>query len=207
MGTAMATETRTPVCDSALVERLRAGDESAYDELVRATAGPLLAVARRMLGREDDAQDAVQTAYLNAFRAMEGFDGRSQLGTWLHRITVNACLMKLRSARRKPERPVSDLLPRFLADGHHENPPGAWNPPPGDGIEAEETRALVRAKVEELPTDYRVVLLMRDVEGLSTDEAARALGISPDAVKARLHRARLALRTLLDPGMRSEDAE
>src|SRR5262249_13559072 len=95
--------------DDALVERLRAGESEAFEELVRMYGGRLLAVARRYMRTEEDAQDVVQTAYLNAFRALSQFEGSCQLSTWLHRIVVNAALMRLRSRRRRPEESIEDL--------------------------------------------------------------------------------------------------
>lgn len=187
--------------ETCLVQRLRAGDQAAFDEVVRMAGGRMLAVARRMLGNEDDAGDAVQDAFLSAFRSLDRFDGRARLTTWLHRITVNACLMKLRSQRRRPERNLDDLLPQFEADGHQKNPSRPWKPSSETGIEDKDTCRLVRAKIEELPSQYREVLMLRDIEELDTDETARLLGISGAAVKTRLHRARQALRALLDPYM------
>jgi RNA polymerase sigma-70 factor (ECF subfamily) len=194
-----------PVNDPVLVERLRAGDEAAFDDLVRLAGGRMLTVARRMLGNEDDAADAVQDAFLSAFKGLGRFDGRSQLTTWLHRITVNACLMKLRSRRRRPERTMEHLMPRFLEDGHQEKPPTAWKPIDATGIEGVELLDLVRAKIAELPHGYREVLLLRDIEELDTEETAILLGMSAAAVKTRLHRARQALKALLDPCMAEEE--
>jgi RNA polymerase sigma-70 factor, ECF subfamily len=185
--------------DEALLVRLRAGEDEAYDELVRLAGGWMLALARRMLGREDDAQDAVQDAFLSAFKSLENFDERSQFTTWLHRIVVNACLMKLRTRRRKPERPISDFLPRFLPDGHQEFPTQSWKPDAAAGIERDELRTLLRSKIDELPEPFREVLLLRDIEELDTEATASLLGTTPSAVKTRLHRARQALRTLLEP--------
>lgn len=182
-----------------LLDRLRAGEDTAFDELVRAAGGRMLAVARRMMHREDDAHDAVQDAFLSAFKSLDRFDGRSQLTTWLHRITINACLMKLRSQRRRPARAIEDLLPAFVEDGHQLKSSLSWKPAPDSGIESLETRDLVRSKIAELPEQYRVVLVLRDIEELTTEEAAEALGMTENAVKTRLHRARQALRTLLEP--------
>lgn len=192
--------------ESRLLARLKAGDDGAFDELVRGAGGRMLAVARRMLGCEDDAQDAVQEAFLSAFKSLDRFDGRSRLTTWLHRITVNACLMKLRSQRRRPERPIDDLLPRFRDDGHQQDPSRSWKPEADCGIEGEELRDLVRSRIAELPEAYRVVLLLRDIEELDTDETSTVLGITPAAVKTRLHRARQALRSLLEPHFVEERA-
>src|SRR6185295_9140875 len=94
-----------------LVRRLRAGDEQAFEELVRTFGGRLLAVARRFVRNDADAQDIVQTAYLSALKAFDQFEGNCQLATWLHRIVVNTALMKLRSKRRKPEESIETLLP------------------------------------------------------------------------------------------------
>ncbi|MBL0926663.1 MAG: sigma-70 family RNA polymerase sigma factor [Phycisphaerales bacterium] len=185
---------------SALVARMRAGDDTAFDELVRLAGGRMLAVARRLMaGHESDAEDAVQDAFVNAFKNLDRFDGRAQLTTWLHRITVNACLMKLRSRRRRPERSIEDLLPRFQPDGHQYEPAGPWDPKAESELEREETRALIRQQIGQLPESYRIVLTLRDIEGLATEETAELLGESTNAVKTRLHRARQALKTLLDP--------
>ncbi|HVU64916.1 MAG TPA: sigma-70 family RNA polymerase sigma factor [Phycisphaerales bacterium] len=198
----------SPEVEAELLARLRAGQEAAYDELVRLSGGRMLAVARRMLPREADAEDAVQEAFLSAFKSLDRFDGRSQLNTWLHRITVNVCLMKLRSQRRRggPDRPIEDFLPTFIADGHQTRDCISWKPDAIAGIERAEVRDLVRAKVNELPEHYRVVLMLRDIEELSTEETAEALGMTINAVKTRLHRARQALRTLLDPHFSSTEA-
>jgi len=182
-----------------LIERLKAGDGGAFEELVRLAGPRLLAVARRMLSREEDAQDAVQESFLCAFRSLDRFDERSRVTTWLHRITVNACLMRLRSQKRRPERPIEGYLPEFLPDGHQRNPSKSWKPIESCGIERDEVRTVVRAKIDELPEQYRVILILRDIEELDTEETSNVLGISPAAVKTRLHRARQALRGLLDP--------
>lgn len=192
-----------PADEARLLARLRAGEERAFEELIGGAGGRMLAVARRLLTREEDAQDAVQDAFLSAFRSLDKFDGRAQLTTWLHRITVNACLMKLRSQRRRgrAERSIDEFLPRFLDDGHQQNPASAWSPPGPSALEQAELRDHVRAKIAELPEAYRVVLQLRDIEELDTEATAEYLGISPAAVKTRLHRARQALKGLLDARM------
>jgi len=185
-----------------LVERLIAGDEQAYEELVRSYGGRLLAVARRFLHVEEDARDAVQDAFLSAFRGIQRFEGNAQLSTWLHRIVVNASLMKLRTRRRKPEQSIEDLLPGYLEDGHFERPASPWRTDDLDPAQQDELRELVLRSIHSLPEGHRNVLLLRDIEGLDTEEAAELLGISPGAVKTRLHRARQALRELLEPHLR-----
>ncbi len=192
--------------ESELIGRLRAGDDDAYEGLVNEQAGRLLSVARRMLGSEEDAHDVVQDAFLSAFRAIDRFEGGSRLSTWLHRIVVNAALMKIRSRKRRPETPIEELLPTFIEDGHQSATPVEWKRTAHEVLESQETRAMVRELIDELPEIYRNVLLLRDIEELDTKETADLLEVTPNAVKIRLHRARLALRTLLDPHMR-EGAE
>ena len=183
--------------EAALVAALRAGHDWAFEAVVRVYGRRLLAVARRFTGSDEDAQDVVQSAYLNAFRALDDFEGTAQLSTWLHRIVVNTALMTLRSRRRKPEESIEDILPAFREDGHHVEQFAEWSLPADRLIERQETRAIVRACIDELPDSYRAVLILRDIEELSTQEAAQRLEITATAVKVRLHRARQALSTLL----------
>jgi RNA polymerase sigma-70 factor (ECF subfamily) len=185
--------------EAQMVARLQAGDEQACDWLVRRHAGRMLAVARRFLRSEEDCADAVQDALLSAFRSVASFAGKSTLATWLHRIVVNACLMKLRTQTRKREVPLDDLLPTFDETGHHGRPVLLWTEQAHQRAARDETRAQVRACIDRLPDPYRTVLLLRDIEELDTEETAQHLGISTSAVKTRLHRARQALRTLLEP--------
>jgi len=184
--------------ERALLAGLRARDEASYEKLVRSHTPRLLGVARRFLRSEEDARDAVQDAFLSAFRSIDGFEGGARLSTWLHRIAVNACLMKLRTRRRKPEGSIEDLLPRFLEDGHMDQPAGPWREGADTLLEREENRVRIREAIDRLPDNYRTVLLLRDIEGLDTDETADALGLTRASVKTRLHRARQALKTQLD---------
>src|SRR3954465_415221 len=180
----------TTVDDQTILAGLRAGDQQAFETLVRVYGGRLLAVARRFVRNDEDAQDIVQSAYLSAFRALDQFEGHCQLSTWLHRIVVNTALMRLRSKRRKPEESIEDLLPAFQEDGHHVEQFADWNTPADQLIERNETRATVRACIDRLPDNYRSVLLLRDIEERSTQEVAVALSMTSTAVKVRLHRAR-----------------
>ena len=183
--------------DAGLIARLRAGEPEAFEELVRTYGGRLLAVARRFVRNESDAQDIVQAAYLSAFRALPQFEGGCQLSTWLHRIVVNTALMKLRTRKRKPEESIELLLPAFQEDGHHVEQFSDWTTPADALLEKKETRATVRACIARLPDNYREVLMLRDIEELPTQEVAGLLNLTPTAVKVRLHRARQALSTLL----------
>lgn len=186
---------------TALVERLQRGDEQAFALVIQRYGGRLLAVARRILVEEEDARDAVQEAMLSAFRSIASFRNGALLSTWLHRIVVNAALMRLRTSRRNPEEGIDDLLPTFDETGHQARPGGRWRAEPVEEHLREELRASVRRAIDRLPSTYRTVLLLRDIEGLSTEEAAQLLGVTENAVKIRLHRARQALKTLLEPIM------
>lgn len=197
-----------PPDEGDLLARLKAGDDNAFEQLVRSQGGRMLAVARRFLP-EEDAHDAVQDAFVSVTRAIGKFEGNSRLSTWLHRIVVNAALMKIRTRSRRPEESLEDLLPRFMADGHMEQPAAPWrqsSPGALESLERDETRRLVRAKIDELPESYRAVLLLRDVEERDTQETAELLGITQANAKVRLHRARQALRALLDPHLREDAA-
>lgn len=190
--------------DAALVARLRCGDAEAFETLVRQHGGRMLSTARRMIESEDDARDVVQEALLSAFRSIRSFEGTARLSTWLHRIVVNAALMKLRSRRRHREESIGELLPRFEEDGHFAEPVAPWESEAETLLTRHETRAMVRRAIARLPESYRTVLVLRDIEELDTDETAAALCIQPNAVKTRLHRARQALRTLIEREMRGD---
>jgi RNA polymerase sigma-70 factor (ECF subfamily) len=190
---------REPADDeSELLDGLRAGRDEAYHELVRRHGGRLLAVARRIVRSEDEALDTLQDALLQAFRNLDGFASQSRLSTWLHRITVNAALMRIRRRKSRPEEPIEPVLPTFLEDGHATVEFGDWGESPEALLAREEVRSTVRSAIDRLPGSYRTVLVLRDIEELDTAEVAAELGISPNAVKIRLHRARQALRTMLD---------
>ena len=184
--------------EAALLAGLRAGSDAAYESLVRATSARLLAVARRIVGSEEEARDVVQEAFISAFKAIDRFEGNAKLSTWLHRIVVNKALMRLRTRKRKPEESIEPLLPSFKEDGHQVQPATTWTEGADVKVERAETRAFVRAQIDTLPDTYRTVLLLRDIEEMNTPETAAMLGISENAVKIRLHRARQALRALLD---------
>jgi len=191
--------------DTAVVSGLRAGDPQTFESIVRQEGPRLLSTTRRILGDEDEAREAVQDAFISAFRARSQFNAEARISTWLHRIAVNAALTRLRSRRRRAEESLEDLLPRFLPDGRHVEHFTAWTEPADVTVGRKETSDRVRRAIDDLPDSFRTVLLLRDIEGTSTENAAEILGISPNAVKLRLHRARMALRTLLAPHFQGAD--
>ncbi|MGE3165725.1 MAG: sigma-70 family RNA polymerase sigma factor [Planctomycetota bacterium] len=189
-----------------LLSRLRRGEEAAFEELVRAQTPRLLTVARRLLANEEDARDAVQDGFLQAFRALPNFHGEALLSTWLYRIVVNAALTRIRRSRRRPARSIEALLPRFEGDGHRVLSDDSGRPDGAADLEEAERRALVRREIDELPASYRTILVLRDIEEVDTEEAARVLGITENLVKVRLHRARQALRERLSTWFAGGDA-
>lgn len=182
----------TDTQESALIERLRAGDQAAFAELVEAHSAHIYHLALRMLGDEADAEDVLQETFLSAFRNINSFEGRASLGTWLHRIAANAALMRLRkkqplflSVDEVTDPSNGDLVPKAFFD---------WCCLPESELLSDEVRAEMRAAIDALPETLRVVFVLRDIEGLSTQETADILGLSVSAVKSRLMRARMALR-------------
>ncbi|KIG17835.1 RNA polymerase sigma-54 factor RpoN [Enhygromyxa salina] len=188
-----------------IIEGMRAGDDRAFERLVRAHVGPLRAVALRLLKNDADADDIVQEAFLSAFRNFDSFRADSRLQTWLHRIVVNGALQRLRRAKHRAGQQgdgelvdVSELLPRFAANGHPEHFSQPWVQTIEELATRAETREQVRQMIDKLPDNYRTVLILRDIEELDTSETAELLELTPGTVKVRLHRARQALRNLLE---------
>lgn len=186
-----------------IIAGMHAGDDRAFEKLVREYVGPMQAVALRLLQNPADADDAVQEAFLSAFRNFASFRGDARLGTWLHRIVVNAALGRLRRRKRSPEHgaaivDVTELLPRFRESGYPEHFHEPWVHPAEELATRAETREQVRQMIDKLPENYRTVLILRDIEELSTAETGELLELSPGTVKVRLHRARQALRNLLE---------
>jgi RNA polymerase sigma-70 factor (ECF subfamily) len=169
--------------DDVLVRRVVDGDQGAFTELVRRHEGRVFAVAMRMLGREEDALDAAQDAFLTVYRKAEQFRGESAFTTWLHRITVNACYDILRKKARQP-------LLRAVGEDEREAEPG---PPVEDHAAAVAGDIDVERALQEIPDDFRAVLILADVHDLPYEEIATILEIPTGTVKSRLHRGRAAL--------------
>jgi RNA polymerase sigma-70 factor, ECF subfamily len=185
-----------PVSDElALVQAAKGGDVGAFEELVKRYDRNVFRIAQHITQNREDAEDVVQDAFLKAYQNLAQFQGQSKFYTWLVRIAVNEALMRLR--RRRPERMVSldedvktedDSVPREVAD---------WSPNPEQLYSQSELHDILTKTIQGLPPSFRTVFVLRDVEGLSTEEAAEALDLSIPAVKSRLLRARLQLRERL----------
>jgi RNA polymerase sigma-70 factor, ECF subfamily len=179
-----------------LLERARAKDVEAFEELMGRAEVQLHRLAMRFVRNESDAQDILQESYLAAWRSLPEFEGRSQFGTWMHRVVVNNSLMHLRSRNRHPEEAIQYIdhaeLNSALA---HDN---ARIERPDQQLQFNELLRHVEDTVKALPDKLKEILLLRDVREVSTDEAAAALGVTKQAAKTRLHRARRVLRESLD---------
>lgn len=174
------------------------------ENLVRNNIGWMLRVADRLLGDHAMAEDAVQDAFISAFRGLDRFQQRSSLKTWLHRIVVNAALMKLRRQKRLAEQSIEDYLPEFDQYDCRVEAPWERIASVEKLVADEQRRALIHAAINKLPDVYRIVLLLRDIEGYNTTEAAHLLNISESNLKVRLHRGRAALKVLIEPLLREE---
>lgn len=179
--------------------------EQRLEQTIRSQTPRLLAVARRFLGSLDDAEDTVQEAFALALTALDRFEERCQLSTWLHRITVNVALSKLRARRRSLEQLSLDPNPSLQTDEGRGSAEEAALFSLEELLEQREDGALLLACIEQLPESYRRVIVLRDVEELDTRSVARLLGVSDSVVKVRLHRARQALRVRLVPRLRGEE--
>lgn len=185
--------------DPALVRACQRGDSGALDALVRATYADVYALARRMLADPEEASDATQEVFVRVMRSVLGFRGESTFGTWLHRVTVNVCLtaLKRRSRQRVTGQSAGDVS--FAMPGD-ESGPVSTEPAPEDAAVTADLVARSEAALAGLPQDARTVVVLRDIEGLSTAEVAALLGVSESVVKVRLHRAHARLRAMLGTG-------
>jgi len=187
--------------DQGLVARLRTGDPAALEPLMDRYATRVYRIAYGITRSESDAEEVVQDVFHTLFRKIETFEGRSALGTWIYRVATNAALLRRRGKRHQVEVKLEDSLPTFLEDGHRDGDRSHvladWSDTPEEELLSRETRAIVSRALDALPDHYRAVLVLRDVEGLSSEETAAALGDSVASVKSRLHRARMALREVL----------
>jgi RNA polymerase sigma-70 factor, ECF subfamily len=184
-----------PVTDEELVARARTQDFGAFEQLVERYEDKVYRLAFRFVRNETEAKEIVQDTFLSIWRKLDTFKGDAQFGSWLYRVAANAALMRLRSQRRHPEVSTEELPVDFLDTyGHLPAPGDNWARRPDDELQSDELRRRIQSAVDDLPEIYRTVFLVRDVEGLSTEETAEVLGISVPTVKTRLHRARLALR-------------
>ena len=181
--------------ESALVARAQGGDPRAFAELVEHYQRKIYRVAKNITQNNEDAEDVLQETFLKAYEHLPGFQGNSKFYTWIVRIAVNEALMKLR--KRKGDRFVSLDEPLETGEEQVKREIAVWEDNPEQRYSRDEMQRILDEAVDDLKPDFRTVFVLRDIEELSTEETAEALGISVPAVKSRLLRARLALREKL----------
>lgn len=186
-----------PQSDAALMLRVREGDGDAFTALVRRHQDRVVSLATRYLADASEAEDLAQEVFLRVHRARETYEPSAKFTTWLHRITVNACLNQLRS--RKARGAVSGRLPEDPEGDGPAEPEDPNSADPGDAVLRGELASVVRRAVDELPERQRTAILLEKYQGLSYEETAAAMEMSLPAVKSLLTRARVSLREKLEP--------
>ena len=194
--------------DGSLVAALRRGDPTAAEDLVTAYADRACRLAARITGNAQDAEEAVQDAFLSVIRKIDSFRGDATFASWIYRIVANAAYQSCRRHRRRSaDVSLDKLLPVFDEHGRHVAPVADWSMIVDDPARQTELRMVLRTAIDELPTDYRAVVVLRDVEGFSHQEIAESLGLTVANVKMRVHRARLFLRKRLEAHLSIADVE
>lgn len=179
--------------DQELVEQIRVGDNAAFEVLLGRYQERVYRLAISMIRNREDAEEILQDVFLTVYRKIGSFESRSAFSTWLYRITVNTALMKLRG-RGTIQHSIDEYLPQFTKYGRHAGMVVDFTQGPEEQLLQKEREGVLREAIDGLPPDYKVALVLRDLEGLSNEEVAEIVGASVLAVKARLHRARLVLR-------------
>ena len=183
--------------DAELVRAIQSGQIERFPELVKRYERPLYNFGLKMCGESQDAEDVMQDTFLNVFKYLKGFRYETKFKNWLYRIATSTCIKKRRKSKFAPVRELSldEFLPQDEAAVEHNTP--AWATLPLDQVLNEELGRTIKTAILELPEKYRVVLVLRDIEGFSIDESAQILKLTPSNIKVRLHRARLFLRDKL----------
>lgn len=185
----------TPVSDDVqLVEWARTGDLKAFEELLGRHQQRVLRVVLSILKEAMDAEEVAQDVFLTVFEKIDRFRGDASFTTWLHRVAVNAALMRRRKSKADRSVPLDEVMPSFDDQGHLAVDITDWSEQANDPVLAQEAKAVIAAAVDKLDEKYQTVFALRDVQGFSTEETAELLALSVPAVKSRLHRARLFLR-------------
>ena len=178
-----------------LIERAKDSDKKALAELVTKYEKTIFSFAFKICRNREKAENTMQETFMSVLKSLHQFDGKSKFSTWLYRIVVNHCLMMARSEVHKDKFHSIDEEEFDFEEPEVKH----WSDLPEDKLLNDELKKLMDEAIEKLPPDYRIVFMLRDVEGLSTQETAETLGLSVPAVKSRLHRARLFLRNELKP--------
>ena len=186
----------TELSDRELVDRFRSGEKDVLSELLKRYNSRIYRLAYGILRNPQDAEEVIQEVFLRLFQKLGSFKGESSFSSWLYRVAINTTYMKLRE-KRGPDTVPLEVVGKFMEEQAEKHGPVDWTGMPDDELLTEEALKLISDAIEQLPEDFKTVLILRDVDGLSTEEVGELLGLSPPAVKSRLHRARLFLRKKL----------
>lgn len=197
---------KAELSDEALIRAAREGDQASFTALVRRYENTVYGFSYKVCGSKEKAAENLQDTFISVFRKLDTFDGRSKFSTWLYSIVTNNCLMRHR--RRKLDDIMESLdNPPVRGDGSLRQEVARWDHTPAELLLRKELRTRLEQAIQQLPVEYRIVFVLRDIEEKSTEETARIVGISVEATKSRLRRARAFLRKSLDPYVRSSAGE
>ena len=180
--------------DCLLIERMKCGDEEAFEKIMERYQPRVYRLAYRLTGSVADAEDVTQNVFLILHKKIASFKGESALFSWVYKITLNASWEILRNRKRESHVSIEQYLPEFNRNGQHAEPFLDWSNRPDELTTRKEAQVLVRKAIDGLSTEYKTVLILRDIEGLPSKETAEILDLTVPAVKSRLHRARLYIR-------------
>ena len=183
--------------ENELVRSLQEGDLKAFDKLAELYQKKIYGLSFNLTRNAMDAQDITQEVLLTLFKKINTFQGRSAFSSWVYRITLNAAYMKLRSKKKEPNVSLDDLLPSYNSSGYQKDKIQDWSENTDSLLFSNETKDVIQKAVDQLPEKEKVVFILRDVDGLSTEKVSEILDLTIPAVKSRLHRARLFLRKKL----------
>lgn len=185
-----------------LIESAKAGDTRAFSELVKRYQQTVYGFSYKVCRNKEKAEEALQDTFINVYKKLGQFDGRSKFSTWLYSIVTNNCLMKHRKRKIDEEMVYLDALPVNGGESHDRSAIPSWNDTPSEELMNNELRSHLDDAIQKLPLDYRIVFILRDVESQTAEETAKILKLSVPAVKSRLRRARVFLRNELNDYMR-----
>jgi RNA polymerase sigma-70 factor, ECF subfamily len=193
---------REKVTERRLVRRLRRGDERAFATIVRTYQQRVFNMVFRFLGNREEAEDVAQDVFVTVYQSAASFRGDSKFSTWLYRVTVNHCKNRLKYLKRRGRhmgRPLDEIAEHQIAQGSGETQPAyhAAIPRPDDLAAGRQLEALIQREMAKMDEDHRLLLVLRDIQGLSYQEMAEVTGLNVGTIKSRLHRARLALKEAL----------
>jgi RNA polymerase sigma-70 factor, ECF subfamily len=192
-----ANQELSELSDRELVERFQAGDKNVLTELLNRYQSRIYRLSYGILRNPQDAEEVIQEVFLRLFQKLDSFKGDSTFASWLYRVAINTTYMKLRE-KKGADLLYLDSVSQYLDEQIEKHDALDWTSRPDDELLTEESLKIISEVIEQLPEEFKTVLILRDVEGLSTEEVGKLLGLTPPAIKSRLHRARLFLRKRLE---------